>query len=320
MFRCGCCLAVCLYGNAVFVSITNALIFIIFHSRFYIKFSLSLSSLFISGALLAMSTAIQFDLFVSQEIRQIIADVESRLPSCPDDKRMLPNEVVRSALFTARNRRTPRAHLRNSQIAVIGTGTITYTGEELRQDDELVWMQLIHLAKKVPLSDAVEFTPYEFLKSISKTTGKENYSWLRNCLSRMQATAVAIYSERLGEGISASLIRKFSWVDESGKSLKKWCVWLEPEMRSLFDEVSWLNWEQRRDLPDGIASKLMGYWASHKNPLPVKLSTLQSLCGSTSSPREFKRSLIGALDELHRVKFLESFSIVNGLVSVRRLS
>lgn len=266
------------------------------------------------------SLSAQYDLFASAEIRQIIADVESKLPSCPDDKRMLPNEVVRSALFSARNRRTPRVLLKNAPIAVIGTGKLTYTGEELRQDDELVWMQLIHLAKKVPLTSAVEFTPYEFLKSISKTTGKENYTWLRNCLSRMQATAVAIYSERLGEGFSASLIRKFSWVDESGKSLKKWCVWLEPEMRSLFDEVSWLNWEQRRQLPDGIASKLMGYWASHRQPLPVKLSTIQTLCGSSAAPREFKRSLLSALEELRKVNFLESFSITQDLVSVRRVS
>lgn len=134
----------------------------------------------------------------------------------------------------------------------------------------------------------------------------------------MQATAVAIYSDRLGEGISASLIRKFTWTDDAGRSLKKWCVWLEPEIRNLFDEVTWLNWEQRRQLPDGIASKLMGYWASHRAPLPVKLETLKDLCGSTATQREFKRSLLSALEELVKVNFLEGFAINDGLVSVRR--
>ena len=67
-----------------------------------------------------------------------------QLPLWPDAVRRLPNELLRSALFNARNRKQPRAYLKKTDIAVLFEGRITYQGEELRQDDETVWLQLIH--------------------------------------------------------------------------------------------------------------------------------------------------------------------------------
>ena len=76
----------------------------------------------------------------------------------PAKFRALPNEVFRSALFDVRNMRTKREYLKDHQICVIGDGSVTYTGEELRQDDEMVWLQLIELAKSQPLGEGVRFT------------------------------------------------------------------------------------------------------------------------------------------------------------------
>jgi hypothetical protein len=56
------------------------------------------------------------------------------LPFCSPGLRQVPNEIVRSALFTCRNRNTPRDNFRKQPIAVIGDGSIVYQGEELRQD------------------------------------------------------------------------------------------------------------------------------------------------------------------------------------------
>lgn len=85
-----------------------------------------------------------------------------QLPLWAEAMRRMPNELLRSALFSARNRKQPRAYLKSADIAVLFDGCITYLGEELRQDDETVWLQLIHLAKERPVGSVVEFTPYSF--------------------------------------------------------------------------------------------------------------------------------------------------------------
>ena len=241
------------------------------------------------------------------------------LPDCPADRRQVPNEIVRSALFCAKNRRTPRPFLKKEKIAIIGGGEITFTGEELRQDDEAAWMHLIHLASKVPLGDPVCFTPYEFLRGLQKTAAKANYDWLYTVLTRMQATAVQFYSDRLGEGISTSLVTRFIWKSEETAGFGgKWVVWLEPTMRQLFDQTTHLRWEQRLSVPEGIASKLMGYWASHAKPYPVTVETLYAICRIEMKVTDFKKKLIKALDALKNIGFLADYLVVNNKVTVER--
>lgn len=86
-----------------------------------------------------------------QELLASIAAKPKYLPDWPESHRALPNEILRSALFNCRNRNLPRMFLKEVEIAVIGDGQVIYRGEELRQDDELVWMHLMHLIKKSPL-------------------------------------------------------------------------------------------------------------------------------------------------------------------------
>ena len=81
-----------------------------------------------------------------------------QLPLWPEGIRCAPNEFLRSALFNARNRNQRRRYLQQETLAIIGSGRITYTGEELRQDDATVWLQLIQMARDTPLGSSVEFT------------------------------------------------------------------------------------------------------------------------------------------------------------------
>lgn len=242
------------------------------------------------------------------------------LPEWPDGQRAMPNEVLRSALFNCRNRNQQRVFLKDIEIAVIGDGQIIYRGEELRQDDELVWLHLIHLAKKVALGECVEFTPYSFVKALGWPIKGQSYERLRTCLSRMQATAIRIHSKRLGCFISVSLILKFKSRDENNENMSRWQVWVGEEMRLLFDDdfLTRVNWETRKSLPDGITSKLFGYWASHRQPYPVKVETLVKLCGSEMAQKNFKIELKKALGELVRIEFLDSWEIVEDLVAVKR--
>ena len=245
-----------------------------------------------------------------------------QLPLWPKEVRCAPNEFLRSALFNARNRNQKRRYLRQETLAIIGKGRITYTGEELRQDDATVWLQLIQMASDTMLGATVEFTPYSFCKAVGWTPSGETYAHLRKCLTRLQATALAFYAERTKHTISLSMIPAFCWQDEStGKPLPRYQVKLAPELAALFhgQHYTHLQWAQRRQLPEGLATWLHGYLASHKQPYPLPLEEIQRAADLTISRHDnLRRVVIQALKALVAAGFLGSWQINGNLVSVVR--
>ena len=266
---------------------------------------------------------------ISNSVKKLLPNNKSEQPSAlpslipanwNDFRRCLPNEVVRSALFNARNRNIPRAYLKDAEIAVIGDGSITYRGEELRQDDATVWMQMIHLSKSLPLGTTIEFTAYSFCKAVKWPICKGSYERLRASLRRMQATSLAIYSNRLKEGVSMSMIPFFEWKD-TGKILKRYQVQLAPQLASLFQDMKYtqVEWEQRLNLPDGIATWLHTYFASHKKPFPISLDSIKKGSGMTTEKTKHLRPAVeGALKNLVDVGFLKSWEVLDDVVHVVR--
>lgn len=252
------------------------------------------------------------------------------LPFWPEQFRALPNEIFRSALFNARNRKLAREYMKDREIFVIGSGCVTYTGEELRQDDETVWLQLIQLAKTQPVGSTVHFKARAFVKAIGWPIKSDSYKRLRGCLTRMQATSLKVIAKRLGEqsGKAISMIPSFEWQDkETQQTLTEYEVVLAPALVSLFGGKGYftrVEWAQRLSLPDGLATWLHGYLASHAEPHPIKLETIRSGAGlATEQLYHLRELVIKALDELKRVKFLKSWTIAGpdkDLVIVERAS
>ncbi|WP_114815191.1 plasmid replication initiator TrfA [Paraburkholderia kururiensis] len=257
-------------------------------------------------------------------------DSQLALPFWPEQFRALPNEIFRSALFNARNKRQPRIRMKSHEIYVIGTAKITYTGEELRQDDETVWLQLIQLAKSQPAGNPIQFTALSFLKAIQWPTNTPSYERLRDCLTRMQATSLQVISERLGDdsGKGISMIPEFEWKNPTtNKPMRYYTVRIARPLVRLFGgkgHFTRVEWAQRLDLPAGLATWLHGYLASHAKPHPIKLETIREGAALTSVRLAHVRELVEkALDELKRVKFLKSWAIMGpdkDLVVVERAS
>lgn len=155
------------------------------------------------------------------------------LPYWSKRQRGVPNEMVCSALFSVKNKRQARAYLEGVPIVVVGDGHITYRGQELRQDDEDVWLQIMHEAKARPLGECVEFKPYALLKAVGWAIKGQSYQRLQISLERMVATALTVSSHRLGKSVTLPLIQKFERDHGGGP----WRVWIPSEMVVLFGDM-----------------------------------------------------------------------------------
>jgi len=234
-----------------------------------------------------------------------------QLPLWPNGVRGIPNAIARSALFNVASlRKGERKHYKQRDIAALGGICITYTGEELRQDDEDVFLQILHLARTHDLGTEVEFTGHSLMTSLMWSLNSPSKKRLVDCLHRLTATSLAISvtgRDGLREGYAGSLVRSFSWKDEStGKALRKWVVLLEPKIAALFDPACYsrLDWELRLALPP-LAKFMHTFYHTHAMPFPYKVENLHRLTDSDAkSMRHFREDLKKALGLLVERGFL----------------
>ncbi len=218
-----------------------------------------------------------------------------------DDMRAMPNDLARAALFTTRNKKTPREVRQQHVIFHVNKDVlITYTGIELRaDDDELVWQQVLEYAKRSPVGTPVSFTFYELCTDLGWPINGRYYDKAEECLTRLQATAMQFSSGRIGRLESVSLIHRFRVLDR-GKKTSRCQVEIDEEMVVLFagDHYSKFVWEKYRELSP-TARRMFDYFVSHKEPFPLKLETFRLMCGSNSARLKKWREQTGqACEEL----------------------
>lgn len=242
----------------------------------------------------------------------------SQLPIWPQDLRGLPNAFARSALFNVGNaRKGARENLKRHRIAALKGITIEYTGEELRQDDEDVYLQILHIARMHPLGNQVYFTAHSMLTEVGWTKNSASYERLRDCIDRLKASAIAVTvmnAAGMRENYTGSLIRSFRWREASTNAqLKEWEVLLEKEIIALFNPASYsrLDWKLRLKLPP-LAKWLHTFYHTHSKPYPYTVANLHQLTGSkipVPELRKFRYELKKALQLLVDNTFFTSAHI-----------
>ena len=236
-----------------------------------------------------------------------------------DKVRGLPNTMARSALFTASNK--PRRQFKNTQLISSSEFKLFYTGEELRQIDEDVFLQIVHLGRMRPLGDVLEISGYQLLKALGWSKDSRSYQRLRDSIERLTNANVKIHFETKDKnGYIGSMIRKVLWTGQSAGTTK-WLIYLEPEIISLFDYegYSLIIWEQRLGLRD-LAKWLLSFYYTHAVPYSYKVETIYGMCGSQAKTlNHFRTELRGALEDLKTADFLLEWKIdVGDLVNVTR--
>ena len=239
----------------------------------------------------------------------------------PYHMRALPNDFGRSAIFTVRNKKVPRAALQGQSIYHVNKDVeITYTGIELRaDDDELVFAQVLEYAKRTALGEPVSFTFYELCQDLDWSINGRYYTRAEECLTRLQASAMQFSSQRIGRLESVSLIRRFRVLDR-GKRTSRCQVEIDAEIVVLFagDHYTKFVWEKYRKLSP-TARRMFDYFATHKEPYPLKLETFRLMCGSDSTrPKKWREQVGEACDELRENGLVESAWVNDDLVHCKR--
>jgi len=254
---------------------------------------------------------------LSPELRKKALELEETpfLPDWPEKTRGVPNLCLRSALFGVIKRGRRRA-VKGELVAAVKGLDIRYTGWRLDQGDFDVLAQSLHLAARhhgKTSGNYVRFKVSGFLKAIGRQSGKSAREWLKDSLRRLTATAVEINVEIHHPYINETFTYAGSLVDEFyyNEPAQTYFLKINPKLAALFD-AGWtqLQWQQRLHLKIDLAKWLHGFYASHREPFPVKVTTLKHLCGSECNRLvDYRRSLRVALNELVRVGALVAWKI-----------
>jgi len=242
---------------------------------------------------------------------------EAQLPMWQHSYRGMPNALARSALFNVSNPRSAGARIdfKNAEVAATKGILLTYTGEELRQDDEDVFLQVLHLAKEQKLGEDIRFTANSMVVALGWSRNSESYKRLHQCMRRMKATMVELTLEMPGggnRGFGGSLLSSFEWrEDEMDDPRREWQVSLEKNIVKLFDPQAYslIHWKTRLSLPP-LAKWLHTFYSTHTAPFPHKVETLHKLTASKAKElRTFRGKLKIALQILVDKGFLLSARI-----------
>lgn len=239
----------------------------------------------------------------------------------PNYMRALPNDYARSALFTVRNKRQAREALQQKPIYHVNKDvSITYTGIELRaDDDEIIWQQVLEYSKRTPIGNAITFTFFELCKDVGWSINGRYYKKAEECLTRLQASAMQFFSPRIGRLESISLIDKFTVLDR-GKRTSRCQVKIDENMVMLFagEHYTRFVWDIYRELSP-IARRLFDYFASHKEPYPLKLESFRLMCGSDSTRlKKWKEQTAAACNELMESGLVQDAWVIKDEVRCKR--
>jgi len=262
----------------------------------------------------ALSTRIER---MKQKAAEIEANGVLQLPLWPEAKRGTPNTFLRSALFSAIQGKD-REYIEGKKLASQDGFTVTYTGQQLNQEDLTLWETLVHFARETPLGNICNFTAHGILKALGLNTGGDEHERLHKSITRLQACSVQITYTPERKTYFGPLVK----AGVKDELTKHYAVELNRELIRLYGESQWtaLDWEQRRQLRrKPLAQALHGYYSSHAVPYVVTLTFLQRITGSKNQQKAgFKVKLRAALGELVSIGFLSGFTIDGDRVTVQR--
>ena len=255
--------------------------------------------------------------------------------------RVMPNDFARSGLFFVKKKGTERKTFNREKLFHLSDKVqVFYTGQELRaNDDELVWLSLVHSFIKPPMGDAVKVRVADLLKDLGWANNGENYDKVRTIIARLKATAVMVKNKLTygdltrirpdgkREKIAAvthaiSLISDYAEYEKVNGLPTEYEISIDKRLIFFFAGglFSYLNWGEYKKLtPTG--RRLTDYVLSHKEPLPLAVQSFLLMCGSETAELPVFRQNAAAktvCNELVKKGIVKSAYVEDGFIHIER--
>jgi hypothetical protein len=232
-----------------------------------------------------------------EEAKLLGTAMQQLIPEIFEGKRAIPNVFLRGALF-GMVRKGRRALVKDEPIFTMSQYQVSFSGEYLDQNDLELWDTLMYLAKVRNVDNELRITLYDLCRQTKLSPGKNNYDRLINRSKRLKFGVVSIKTNQ--KEYYGSLIDDI-FVDKSGDG--KLVIRYNKRLAPLFldNDYTLISADIRHLLGDNqLARWLYNLYESHSKPLPFTIDFLQKLCRSESEPKEFKRLLKNALEEVKK--------------------
>ena len=228
-------------------------------------------------------------------------------PVWHDSKRGVPNPLLHSEVFTARNK-TGNEFLKNKILFSQADIKIKYWGAVLTQAHLDVFEAVMHFIRAQKHDKEVHFTANEMLRLIGRKTGGHDRERLHLALMEMVATNLSIRNKD-GTVYFGSLIPEGSYDEKEGR----YKLSITRSLILFFERgFTLMNLDQRQQLARSpLAQFLHGWVLSHaNNPYPVTVEYLKNLSGSeTKELKKFRQNLKTALNRLVDIDVLKDWFI-----------
>jgi len=224
--------------------------------------------------------------------------------SWSSDKRGVPSALLRSALFGI-VRRGRREHMNGVEIASWANNSIKYTGTQLMQSDQDVWMACVEACRQQERTEII-IPQRELIRLAGRKGSDTRRIW--NDLLRLRSATFEIRTKDYR--YIGGLINNATLVEKTNH----FCISIDPKMICVFGgQLTHIDTKKRSMLKIDLSKWMQGYASSHqcshKKPHLVGLDKLQTLCGSTSTMKEFRRSIKKAMTELERAYLIKGWGL-----------
>jgi hypothetical protein len=235
------------------------------------------------------------------------------------DEHRIPNAVLRSAVFAARNVTTERLSFECVRAFAVGSLEVVLIGRQLDQSDMDVLLALHDHAQSYGTVFVV--SRYALLKTLGKPNCSRSYEWLKLSLYRLGCAGIAVHS---CGGMSMQSFITWKMPHDAPKGTPAHVeVTLHRDWYQLFglDGEDWsrVSRSERQALRRNTTAKaLHAYYSSHAKPGVHTYETLGALCGlRITAKKHLRQELIRAHEALKRIKFIRYTEADGGIVVER---
>jgi hypothetical protein len=229
----------------------------------------------------------------------------------------MPNHVARSSLFAPIARGRRKFH-HETPLVTRSDAIMRYTGEQLDEADADLALQLIYEAIQFPLGVAVTLNRARLLRTMGRSTGRNDYEWLHR---RMKALTVAtLFIEarrpdgsvkvRVGHLDAFHIVQSFRYDDVS----ETYTFMLDPRWAQLFSnrEFALIDWAKRLEIRRGqdMAKAFQRLVATSSDSVQrYALDWLKEKMQYAGRVRDFREALDRAMRELQRLELVATWKI-----------